>query len=54
MYGDGVGQCHNFSLGFATKARACKVASQKGILGATSHAHGSAKECEGINPHTPK
>ncbi len=39
---------------FATKARACKGASQEGSPGVTSHAHGSAKECEGVNPHTLK
>ncbi len=26
----------------------------RGSLGITSHAPGSAKECEGVNPHTPK
>jgi hypothetical protein len=46
--------CHNPSLGLATKARACKVAGQEGSLGVTSCAPGSAKECEGMNPHTPK
>jgi hypothetical protein len=46
--------CHNPNLGFATKARVCKDASQKGISGITSHASGSAKECEGMNPHIPK
>jgi hypothetical protein len=46
--------CHNPNLGLATKARACKVASQKGSLGVTFHAPGSAKECEGMNPRTPK
>jgi hypothetical protein len=37
-----------------TKARACKVASQEESPGVTSHAPRSAKECEGMNPHTPK
>jgi hypothetical protein len=46
--------CRNPSLGLATKAKACKVASQKGSLGVMPHALGSAKECEGIDPHTPK
>jgi hypothetical protein len=46
--------CHNPSLGFATKARACKNAGQEGSPGVTFHAPGSAKECEGMNPHTPK
>ncbi len=31
------------SLGLETKARACKVASQEGSLGVTSHAPNSAK-----------
>jgi hypothetical protein len=47
-------QCHNPNLGLATKVRACKVASQEGSLGVRLHAHGSARECEGINPHIPK
>jgi hypothetical protein len=46
--------CRNPNLGLATKARGYKVASQEKDLGVTSHAHGSAKECEGMNPHTPK
>jgi hypothetical protein len=29
-------------------------AGQEGILGVTFHAPRSAKECEGMNPHTPK
>jgi len=36
-----------------TKARACKVASQEGSPGITSHAPGSVGEYEGMNPHTP-
>jgi hypothetical protein len=47
-------RCHNPSLGLTTKARACKSAGQEGSPGVTSHAPGSAKECEGMNPHTPK
>jgi hypothetical protein len=46
--------CCNPNLGLATKARACKVASQEGSLGVTFHAFGNAKECEGMNPHIPK
>jgi hypothetical protein len=46
--------CHNPNLGLATKARACKGAGQEGSPGVTSHAPGSAKECEGMNPHPPK
>jgi hypothetical protein len=46
--------CRNPSLGLATKVRACKIAGQKGTPGGTLHAPGSAKECEGMNPHTFK
>jgi hypothetical protein len=46
--------CRNPSFGLATKARDCKVAGQEGSRGVTSHAPKSAKECEGMNPHTPK
>jgi hypothetical protein len=37
-----------------TKARGCKVAGQEGSLRVMPHAPGSVRECEGINPHTPK
>ncbi len=46
--------CRNPSLGLTTKARACKSVGQEGSLGFTFHALGSAKECEGMNPHTLK
>ena len=46
--------CCNPSLGFTTKVRACKSVGQEGSPGATFHAPGSAKECEGLNLHTPK
>ncbi len=46
--------CRNLSLGLVTKARGCKVTSQEKDLGVTSHALRSVKECEGVNPHTPK
>jgi mRNA deadenylase 3'-5' endonuclease subunit Ccr4 len=46
--------CCNPSLGLATKARACKCVSQEGSPGGTFYALGSAKECEGMNPHIPK
>jgi len=49
-----VSQCHNPSLGLATKVRGCKVVGQEGSPGARLHAPRSARECEGINPHTPK
>ncbi len=32
----------------------CKVAGQEGSPGVMPHAPGSAKECEGIDLHTPK
>jgi hypothetical protein len=47
-------QCRNPSLGLVTKARACKVASQKRSSGITFHALGSGKNYGGMNPHTPK
>jgi len=37
-----------------TKARACEGGGQEGSLEVTFHAPESARECEGINPHTPK
>jgi hypothetical protein len=46
--------CRNPSLGLATKARACKGVGRAGSLEVTSHAPGSAKECKGMSPHTPK
>jgi hypothetical protein len=44
----------NPNLGLATKAKAFKVGGQEGSPKVTSHALESAKECEGMNPHTPK
>jgi hypothetical protein len=46
--------CPNLSLGPATKARACKVAGQERKPGSHISTPRSAKECEGMNPHTPK
>jgi hypothetical protein len=46
--------CRNPSLGFVTKTRACKVAGQEGTSRIMLHAPGSAREYEGIDPHTPK
>jgi hypothetical protein len=43
--------CHNLSLGFMTKARACECVGQEGSPGVTFHALESARECEGMNPH---
>jgi len=45
--------CRNPSLGLATKAKGCKVAGQEGSPGVMPHALGSARECEGIDLHTP-
>jgi hypothetical protein len=44
----------NPNPGLVTKTKACKSAGQKGSLGVTFHVPRSAKECEGMNPHTPK
>jgi hypothetical protein len=44
----------NPSLGLVTKARGCKVAGQERSSGVMLHAPRSAKECEGIDPRTPK
>jgi len=46
--------CHNPSLGLVTKTRAYEGTGQEGNLGVTFHAPRRAKECEGMNPHTPK
>ncbi len=50
---DGV-MCCDPSLGLTTRARGYKVAGQEGSLGIMPHAPKSARECEGIDPHTPK
>ncbi len=47
-------KCYDPSLGFATKARGRKVAGQEGSPGVMPHALGSARKCEGIDPHTLK
>jgi hypothetical protein len=44
----------NPSLGLTTKARACKVVGQERSPWVKFHAPESAKECEGMNHHTPK
>jgi hypothetical protein len=44
----------NPSLGFATKARACKGAGQEGSMGVTFHGLGNVGKCEGMNPRTLK
>jgi hypothetical protein len=46
--------CRNPSLGLVTKVRGCKVAGKGGSLGVMPHAPGSVRECEGIDPYTPK
>ncbi len=45
---------HNPNLRLTTKARACEGVGQEGNMGVTFHALGSARKCEGMNPHTPK
>jgi len=47
-------QCRNLSLGLATKARVCKGAGRVWNPRVTFHAPESARECEGMNPHTFK
>jgi len=39
--------CRNPNLELTTKARACKITSQKKKFG-------NERKCEGMNPHTPK
>jgi hypothetical protein len=46
--------CRNPSLGLMTKASAYKGAGQEGSPKITYHAPMSARECEGMNRHTPK
>jgi hypothetical protein len=46
--------CRNPNLGLTTKAKACKVVGQEKSPIITFHVPESAKECEGMNPHTPK
>jgi hypothetical protein len=46
--------CRNPSLGFVTKAMACKGASQEGSPGVTFHGPKIVGECKGMNPYTPK
>jgi hypothetical protein len=44
--------CRNPRLRLTTKTRACKNVGQEGSPRVTFHAPGSAKGCEGMNPHT--
>jgi hypothetical protein len=37
-----------------TKAKAYKGVGQEGSLGFTFHTPQNVRECEGLNPHTPK
>jgi hypothetical protein len=43
----------NPNLGLATKVGACKGVGQEGSPRVTSHTPKNAKECEGMNLHTP-
>jgi hypothetical protein len=45
--------CRNPSLGLATKTRDCKVTGQEEPR-SHKHAPKNTRECEGIDPHTPK
>jgi hypothetical protein len=45
-------KCRNPSLGFATKARACKGVGQQWGSWVTIHAPENVGECEGMNPHS--
>jgi hypothetical protein len=45
---------HNPNLGLAIKARVCKGVGQEKSLEVTIHAPKNVRECEGMNPHTPK
>ncbi len=42
-----LGYCRNPNLRLVIKARACEGVGQKGGLGITFHAPGSARKCEG-------
>jgi hypothetical protein len=46
--------CRNRNLELATKARVCKGAGQEWSPRITFHVLRSARECERMNPHTPK
>jgi hypothetical protein len=46
--------CRNPSLGLMSKPRAYKGAGQEWSLKVTFHALKSVRDCEGMNPHTPK
>ncbi len=46
--------CRNPSLGLTIKVKACEDVSQKWSPKVTFHVSGSVRECERMNPHTPK
>jgi len=46
--------CHNPSLGFTTKARACKNVGEERSPKSTSYIPGDVGECGKMNPHNPK
>jgi hypothetical protein len=48
------GRCRNLSFGLMTKAKGLQRCGPRRSLRVTSHAPGSVKKCEGVNPHTPK
>jgi hypothetical protein len=45
---------HNPSLGLAMKVKGLQGCKPKGSPGATSHAPGSVRKCEGMHLHIPK
>jgi len=48
-------ECHNLSIGFATKAKTWKCVGQKCNPRVTFALPGEGEGvCEGMNPHTPK
>jgi len=46
--------CRNLSLGFATRAKGCKVVGQEESPGVMSHVPGNVRKCQGIDLHLPK
>jgi len=46
--------CRNPSFGLTIKAKGLQGCRPRGGPGVTSHAPGSVRKCEGMNPHTPK
>ncbi len=49
-----INQHCNTNIGFVTKAKGCKVVGQERSPRVMSYAPRSVRECERIDPHTPK